>query len=414
MSGEVLQVQDVQTGAIYVLRPGEPLLVGRQDPSCAPDVACNDPHVSRRHCELTLVTGGRVRVRDTSSYGTYINEQRVTGDGWAKSGDRLRLGHQYALALLIPQVSELPTALELPSADRETVTSLPTPVRGMPQTLGKYRLIRELGEGGMGVVYKAHDPERDAPCAIKVLREAAEAEGAERFKREARLAATLGDYPAIVKVYDWGAIGPRALFLVMDYVDGVSLTQLIRTGLDVLVGARLVGRTARAVAYAHERGVVHRDLKPDNVLVTREYQVRLTDFGIAKEDGSGLTMTGMAMGTPNYMAPEQIADSKRAGPPADVYGLGAILYTVMTRQPPYVGKSLGTVLRKVQAGDLTRPRQVDPGLDPELEAICLRALARVPDERWPSAAELGRALDEWVKSRMGGTGRVQLDRPQTS
>jgi serine/threonine protein kinase len=405
-----VQIQDVQTGAVYTLRVGQALLVGREDPTSNPDLACNDPHVSRRHCELRLEPGPRLHVSDSSSYGTFVNDRRIQSAGYARVGDRLRLGHQYTLAVLAPQAAALPTTLE--GTDMEETVSTVVPGQ-IPATLGKYTIIRELGEGGMGVVFKAHDPDRDQLCAIKVLRDSAEADGAERFKREARLAATLGDYPAIVKVYDWGSIGPRTLFLVMDYVDGVPLTQLIRTGLDSLVGARLVVRIARAVAYAHSKGVIHRDLKPDNVLITRDYRVRLADFGIAKEDGSGLTHTGMAMGTPNYMAPEQIEDSKRAGTAADVYGLGGILYTVTTGQPPYVGKSLGTVLRKVQQGNLALPREVKSDVDRELEKITIKALARQPEDRWPSADAFARAVDAWVKKRMGNSGRVRLDGPRT-
>jgi len=407
----VVNVQDLQTGQVYPLRLGESLRIGRQDPTSQPDLPCKDPHVSRRHCELQLVAGNRIRVRDTSSYGTYINEQKVDREAYARAGDRLRLGYKYTVVILEPVAAGMPTQLEgrKPGAGDETVLTV-TPGHA-PSQLGKYEIERELGQGGMGVVYKAYDPDRDQPCAIKVLRDSSEDDGAERFRREARLAQLLGDYPAIVKVYDWGQVGPRALYLVMDFVDGKSLTDHIREGLDRLIGSRLVSRTARAVAYAHDKGVVHRDLKPDNVLVTRDFQVRLTDFGIAKEDGSGLTLTGMAMGTPNYMAPEQIEDSKRAGPLADVYGLGGLLYTVICRQPPYTGKSVGTVLRKVQQGALDLPRDLVPDLEPDLEAICLKALAREPSERYESAEAFSRALDEWVKGRLGKSGPVRLKGP---
>lgn len=329
------------------------------------------------------------------------------------------LGHQYELRILVSN-PDLAT-VAAPSGRQQQPTPGVSPTggraadlpRGIPPVLdGRYRLEDELGRGGMGVVYKATDSQTGRSVAIKMLVSEEEAESVERFKREARLASLLGDYPAIVKVTDHGRLpNDLGLYLVMDFVDGVSLAQMARKPNDSLVAAKIVARTARAVAYAHERGVVHRDLKPENVLVTRgERAIRLTDFGIAKEDGSGLTVTGIAMGTPNYMAPEQIEDVKRAGPLADVYGLGGILYALLTGRPPFKGKGLGDTLRKVQKGALVPPSEIVP-VDPQLEGICRRALSRDSAKRHQSAEELVRDLEDWLKRNRGSTSSISLRPP---
>lgn len=414
-----INVQDIQTGHVYVCHPGQVLQVGRADPGTNPEVPCSDQHVSRRHCTLMALSDGRLRVIDQSTYGTFINDKRLQGEAIACPGDRLVLGHQYELRILSTNPEAATVAA--PSGRQHQATpglsqtdgpggGLP---QGVPRVLGdRYRLTEELGRGGMGVVYKAIDAQTGRAVAIKMLVSEEESESAERFRREARLASILGDCPAIVKVTDHGKLpGGLGLYLVMDFVDGVSLATLTQQPNDPLMAANIVARTARAVAYAHARNVVHRDLKPGNVLVTRaEGAIRLTDFGIAKEDGSGLTVTGTAMGTPNYMAPEQIEDVKRAGPLADVYGLGGILYALLTGRPPFKGKGLGDTLRKVQQGALVPPSEIVK-VDPELDRICRRALSLDPAKRHPSADALVHELEDWLKRNRTASGSVRLRLP---
>jgi len=415
-----LEVEDPQTGLRYQCTPERALTVGRLDVGHVVDIACQDPHVSRRHCELRLSPDGRVTVSDTSSYGTFINGERVQGSGVAKAGDLLVLGHEYSLSILVPapeaavqtqiQSATPPTgsrtAIGLPPASLVAQENAPT-----PQRVGRYTVGEEIGRGGMGVVYKATCIDDGREVALKVIHGFTEEEVKARFEREARLAAKLGDYPAIVKVRDWGVAGPSVLFLAMDYVDGVPLTTALREGLERRIGVKLVARVARAVHYAHEQGVIHRDLKPDNVLVTKGHQVRLTDFGIAKESGSKITLTGMAMGTPNYMAPEQLVDSKRAGPAADVYGLGGLLYAVLTLRPPIAGKNISKIIRQVQSGRVDPPRVWTEDIDPDLEAICLKALDFEPEHRHESADALARELEAWLKGGDGAGTSVHLQLP---
>ena len=158
---------------------------------------------------------------------------------------------------------------------------------------------------------------------------------------------------------------------------------------------------------------MHRDLKPANVLLTANGAVRLTDFGIAKafmDDDGGITATGVMMGTPGYMAPEQVTDSAKAGPASDVYGAGAILYHVLVGRPPIQGKLLREILESIDKGVFDAPRALDPSVDPELEQICLRALEREPAQRYPTAHALALALEDWLR-RHAPAKRVKLRPP---
>jgi serine/threonine-protein kinase len=255
----------------------------------------------------------------------------------------------------------------------------------------------------MGVVYEALHAPTGRRCAVKLLLagDRASPELAARFRREALLGARLGDHPGIVAITDCGAHEATGeLYCVMDLVSGATLSERIAAGLRREEGVRLCAAVARAVEHAHARGVVHRDLKPDNVLVTDEGQARVTDFGLAKalDEAGGLTATGAAMGTAGFMAPEQLLDSKRAGPAADVYGLGAILYAVLTGRAPYVAENTPAVYSRVVKGALDPPRALVPDTPPALDDLCRRALAVEPAKRPPSAGAFAEELESWLKA----------------
>ena len=289
----------------------------------------------------------------------------------------------------------------------------------IPQ-LGPYLVEGEIAKGAQGAVYLARHTLLGTAAALKVIHQR-DPVALERFRRETSALANL-HHPGLPRVIDVGEQG-GLVFAAFELVEGPTLKELVRTrGVQPLEWTLdLVARLAEAVDYCHQRGVLHRDLKPENVLIEEgSGRPVLVDFGLVKLSGASaadigtqqrLSLTGEVRGTPNYMAPEQIEDSKRAGPLADVYGLGGLLYTVICRQPPYTGKSVGTVLRKVQQGALDLPRDLVPDLEPELEAICLKALARDPAERYESADAFSRALDEWVKGRLGKSGPVRLKGP---
>jgi tetratricopeptide (TPR) repeat protein len=252
------------------------------------------------------------------------------------------------------------------------------------------------------VVYRAKDSALDRWVAIKVLLldGVGDADGArERFRVEARATGRLR-HPSIVALHTVGTVRGQP-YLVMDLVQGESLHARLKKGgpLDEREAASLAADLAGALFYAHKQGVLHRDVKPHNVLLDRDGTALLTDFGLAKVFGSdtGLTMTGEIMGTPVYMPPEQAnADPLLIGPQSDVYSLGATLYAALTGQPPFRGSSLVAILSAVLEKTPPPPSQLRPGLDPGLEQIVLRCLAKAPQDRYPSAAALEGALRAWL------------------
>ena len=386
MQQRAVLVQETRRGKVHLCPVGVPVQLGREK-TCRLYIA--DKHISRRHCELYAEEDGRLRVRDQSSYGTRLNGNRVEGEVWAVAGDRLEVGKGLELTVL---------PLLDPQAPPRDLRGLPT----IPSWLTeRYLLLRGIGRGGAGLVFEAWDAQDKQRLALKLLVAGGPAgpELVARFKREAVLQAGLKDYPGIVAVRDFGVVPRGELFFTMDYVPGGTLRERIKAGLPLLEGVRLVARIARAVDWAHQHGIVHRDLKPANVMVSDQGNVRLTDFGVCKalEDQDGLTMTGVMLGTPNFMAPEQVEDAKRVGPEADVYSLGGILYQAVTGRLPFHGETISEILERVIRASLVPPRQLVPTLDPGLEEICLRALRRAPEERHPTAMVFAKELEGWLR-----------------
>jgi WD40 repeat protein len=267
----------------------------------------------------------------------------------------------------------------------------------LPQPPG-YEVQRLLGEGGMGIVVLARQHQLGRLVAIKMPSHVLSEEGRARFLREARAAAGLR-HPNICPVHEVGEYQGQP-YLVMDYIDGPTLHEWLGQNPTARRSAELVALLARAVAHAHARGVIHRDLKPNNILVERATgQPVLTDFGLAKlldEAGDQLSQSGTVQGTPAYMAPEQAAGkSSQIGSHSDVYSLGAILYELLTGRPPYLG-SVGEVLKLVQTEDPAPPRRINPRIHPDLETICLTAMARDPGQRYPSALALAEDLERFA------------------
>ncbi|MBL9137546.1 MAG: protein kinase [Verrucomicrobiales bacterium] len=269
------------------------------------------------------------------------------------------------------------------------------------QTFGHYLLLGEIAEGGMGAVYQAMDTRLNRACALKLIRAGALASPAERarFFVEAEAAATL-DHGDIVRVYQAGELDGQP-FLAMELVEGGTLADRLRAGpMAFREAAEFVLRLAAAVQHAHDRGVLHRDLKPGNVLVASTGAPRLTDFGLARlidRDGD-LTRTAVVLGTPAYLAPElATGNARQATTAADVYGLGAILYECVTGRAPYGGTHPLAVLGAVQQGPPDSPLRHRPDLPRDLAVILQRAMERDPAKRLASAGELARELDRWLK-----------------
>jgi tRNA A-37 threonylcarbamoyl transferase component Bud32 len=265
-----------------------------------------------------------------------------------------------------------------------------------PWRFAGYELLEEVGRGGMGVVYKARQAGTNRTVAVKLLR-ADDPVGAARLLAEARAAARL-DHIGIVPIYEVGEHAGRP-FLAMAFVAGTSLAARLASGpLPPREAARVARDAARAVQHAHENGVIHRDLKPGNILLEPDGRVRVTDFGLAKRSGEEtLTADGAVLGTPAYMPPECAAGgAPAAGPTADVYGLGAVLYALLTGRPPFAGPTPLDTLRRVAEDDPVRPRLLNPLADRGLEAVCLKCLEKDPAHRYPSARELAADLDRYL------------------
>ena len=275
----------------------------------------------------------------------------------------------------------------------------------LPEQFGRYRIIKRLGQGGMGSVYLAQDTHLERPVALKVpdFGNHEDPEARRRFLEEARTAATL-DHPYLCPVYDAGEIDGQ-LYLTMAYIEGQSLAALIGDeGWPQRQVAALVGKLALALQEAHTRKVVHRDLKPANVMIKTTGQRRepvIVDFGLARRDNpqeQRLTKSGQVMGTLGYMAPEQIrGDLKEIGPACDIYALGVILYELLTGRLPFSGSGLAV------AGQILTQAPLPPSthrsdLDPALEAICLKAMAKAVGDRYASMAELAAALTGFLQS----------------
>jgi serine/threonine-protein kinase len=281
----------------------------------------------------------------------------------------------------------------------------PSPEHEFPNSLGSvfgsYELLEEIGRGGMGVVYKARQRTLNRIVALKLILTGARATAAEikRFRTEATAAATL-QHPNVVAIHEVGEHEGQNYFS-MDYIEGKSLAEVIRrTPLPGEQAARYVKTVAQAIHYAHGRGILHRDLKPHNVLIDGTGEPRITDFGLARhiESDSDLTVSGAVLGTPSYMPPEQAGGKrKEIGPASDVYSLGAILYDALTGRPPFRADTPADTLYQVVNEEPAPPRLLNPKVPRDLDTICLKCLAKAPAQRYASADDLADDLGRFLR-----------------
>lgn len=267
--------------------------------------------------------------------------------------------------------------------------------------VGDYELLTEIARGGMGIVWRARQISLNRIVAVKLIRAGslASEDDVNRFHREAEAAANL-QHPNIVAIHEVGEYEGQHYFS-MDYVAGLDLAAKVQNGpLSMQRAARYVQIIAEAIHFAHQRGTLHRDLKPQNVLIDVDDQPRITDFGLAKftDDESSLTQTGIVMGSPSYMPPEQASgDRGEIGPHSDVYSLGAILYELLTARPPFQGATPMATLRAVMETEPVAPCKLNANVSVELETICLKCLDKRPNMRYHSARELADDLTRFLK-----------------
>lgn len=292
--------------------------------------------------------------------------------------------------------------------------------------IGRYKIVRELGRGAMGVVYHAIDPNIGRPVAIKTIQLGAvrnpeeQKRLRERLFREARSAGILS-HPGIVTIYDVEQQGDLA-YIAMEYVDGPTLDQVLSEP-KPLAPERMfsiLGQTASALDYAHQKGIVHRDIKPANIMIAADGTAKITDFGIAKITTSEqFTMTGSIVGTPHYMSPEQVQGQPVDGR-SDQFSLAVIAYEMLTGEKPYTGEHLTTVVYKIVAEEPAVPHRVNPTLSPAIDTVLRKGLAKKADARYRNCSEFAAALEEacgatksWKAMPRGGSLNepTQLDAP---
>lgn len=260
---------------------------------------------------------------------------------------------------------------------------------------GRYDVVAEIGRGSMGVVYKAHDPQIDRLVALKVLRQdrVSSDDYVKRFVKEATAVGRLS-HPGIVTVFDIGQ-DHGTVYIAMELLEGTPLDELFKAGRVGVDQAVTVGRrVAEALHYAHRKGIVHRDIKPANIICSDGGEVKVTDFGIAHiddPDGQQMTQAGEILGTPVYMSPEQVTGQPVDGR-SDVYSLGVILYELTTGERPFKGKNLGALFNAITGERVRPPNEANPDVPQWLSGVIMKAMAREPGDRYPSGAEVAKAM----------------------
>jgi serine/threonine protein kinase len=269
-------------------------------------------------------------------------------------------------------------------------------------SIGKYRIIELVGEGAMGVVYRAHDSVLDRTVAIKVMNEsiARQEDLRKRFLREAQAAGSL-QHPNVVCIYDLGDQDGH-LFIAMEFVQGLDLERLIELGEPLSLQARLdiIIDVLTGLSFAHKRGIVHRDIKPANIRVGEDGRAKIMDFGVAHLASSSMTSTGSILGTPTYMAPEQITEGKTSSA-TDIFAVGGVLYQILTMMKPFEGSTLQNLFFKIITETPRSVTDLMPGLPPALDRIVQKAMAKEPADRYASALEMANELTA-VRSKLSG------------
>ena len=288
------------------------------------------------------------------------------------------------------------------------------------QMLGRYKLLRVIGRGAMGIVYEAIDPDIDRVVAIKTINLMLSAEEMEqyeaRFKQEIKAVGRL-NHPNIVTIYDVGKTDHMA-YMAMEFIDGCELKALLKAGLPlpIDVALNIIAQAAEGLAFAHSRDIIHRDVKPANIMLLENEEgmvAKITDFGIARMPASAVkTMTGMVLGSPRYMSPEQVI-GKNISARSDVFSLGVVLYEALTGTAPFEADSISSIMYQTVHVPEQPPSTLNPDVAPDLDAIVAKALAKLPDDRFESMKSFARKLREVIREREGGA-EFSLEQLRTS
>ncbi len=414
--GCLVVVSGAGAGQSCMLRPPpRGLVMGRNADN---DIVIDAAMVSRHHAQI-MVEGDQVVLYDRdSTNGTWLTDGSRVSRHRLSIGDRFQIGDT-VFAYALPN-----QPLPPPPPTRKT-----QPVAALQaQTYFEgYLLLNVLGRGGMSVVYRAEAPDGKI-VAIKVL-DATDEWIARKFIQEGNIGSTLRNHPHIRIVYDLRYSQDRRPYLVMEYVEGTSLRKLLGTRMPVSQAIGVVGQTCEALEFAHQRQIVHRDVKPENILVTGDHMVKVTDFGIAKLTSAVTVTSDRIVGTPEYISPEQ-AKGEEVRPASDIYSLGVVLYELLTGQVPFPLPVMGedcdqrgaayTVIRQHIQTAPTPPGRLTPGVTSSLEKATLKALEKDPNRRYAHAMELARALGYQAGQpvrpeppRPGGAHLIVLAGPRT-
>lgn len=290
-----------------------------------------------------------------------------------------------------------------PSNDSSSEIKISFDESGRPKEFGRYKIIDVLGQGAMGTVYKGMDPAIGRPVALKTIRFDKLAnpdeidELRQRFMLEAKAAGNFS-HPNIVTIYDVGQ-DKNIQYIAMEYLEGRTLEQVIerKTNFNFKIAAKVIMQICGALEYAHERHVVHRDIKPANIMVLENFYIKVMDFGIAHLESSNMTQTGIAMGTPNYISPEQL-NGKDVTKSSDIFSLGVMMYEMLTGEKPFTGENISSLIVKILNHQPPPPSQIDDKVPPLLDHVVAKALEKDPLSRYHSAREMANALSDFVES----------------
>lgn len=333
----------------------------------------------------------------------FINEDQIAyvKQAWQQKTNRLQETQEQPRTVIVaPEDSERTVILNNGQANSgQSFATTPSPNVDMKQgkKIGKYEVIKEIGRGGMGRVYKAHDPTTNQHVAVKILitGDLAKDDDIKRFLREAKTSEKLV-HPNIVRFFEVGCEN-QVYYIAMEYVDGCSIREYVQQEKPSYEQiARLMIQVGQGLQVAHDNGVIHRDLKPANIMVDRSGQPKIMDFGLAKaqQESQQLSRTGMILGTLQYMPPEQAEGNLKAiDERSDVYGLGAILYEMLTGQPPFSGDSTLFLLNQILTKKTISPSKINPTVPKALENVCNNALQKRKALRYPSANAWAKALE---------------------
>ena len=379
-----------QNAGTEIVLDGEKFTLGRRK---ACEIPVGDVKASRNHAQV-FRQGNRFYVRDLASRnGTFLNGERLAGDSELSFGDKISIGD--TVMEFLEESAGKPIDFEIPG----------------------YQIMERVGEGGMGVVYKARQISMDRVVALKVLSEKYSANGEfiDQFIREARAAGKL-NHPNVIHVHDVSKAGGR-YFFSMEFIDGPSVKKLLKQSGRLPVGKclEIIIQAAKALEFAHENGIIHRDVKPDNIMLTGEGIVKIADLGIAKsfEENDSVQVSGKrrVLGTPHYMAPEQ-AMGKALDRRADIYSLGATFYHMLTGKTPFKGTTVTELLKAHVHESLEPVQHLNPDVPDAACFVVERMMAKLPEKRYENMTRL---LEDLARvQRDAGTAVIERLAPEDS